>query len=269
LINPEETAQTVKNLVDSLARNFSDAVENVVYLDHVDSTHALSLRIMDQMDGQGLELGPTVVIAGQQTLGRGRGDRRWQSPAGGLYLSWVRSGVARDTITQLPMLAAAAAHRAITENGVADAGIKWPNDIVAHGKKLAGILIHVRGGERGWATVGLGVNLQTAPELSQPTVTAATAMAELVESSPYERWCLEITTEFIASLTRFLVDSGPALDLWRRWLIHRPGERLTVRLGGGKIATGTYHGLTAEGFLRLGTDGAERIITSGDVFETG
>jgi hypothetical protein len=175
----------VRHLVDSLARNFQEAVENIVYLDHVDSTHALSLRIMDQMDGQGLELGPTVIIAGQQTLGRGRGDRRWESPAGGLYLSWARSGLARDTITALPMLAAAAALRAITENGVAEAGIKWPNDIVVDGKKLAGILIHVRGGEGGWATVGLGINLRTAPDVSRTAAAATTAMADLVESAPW------------------------------------------------------------------------------------
>jgi BirA family biotin operon repressor/biotin-[acetyl-CoA-carboxylase] ligase len=259
----------VKNLVDSLARNLQEAVENVVYLDHVDSTHALSLRIMDHMDGQGLELGPTVIIAGQQTLGRGRVDRRWESPAGGLYLSWARSGLARDTITALPMLAAAAALRAITENGVAGAGIKWPNDIVVDGKKLAGILIHVRGGEGGWATVGLGINLRAAPDVSHTTAAAATAMADLVESTPFERWCVEITTAFIASLTRFLADPGPALDLWRRRLIHRAGEPLSVRLGGGKTLTGTYQGLTEEGFLRLGINGAERTITSGDIIEGG
>jgi BirA family biotin operon repressor/biotin-[acetyl-CoA-carboxylase] ligase len=259
----------VKNLVDSLARNLPDAVENAVYLDHVDSTHALSLRIMDQMHGQGLELGPTVIIAGQQTFGRGRGDRRWESPAGGLYLSWARSGLDHDSITALPMLAAAAAHRAITESGVAEAGIKWPNDIVVDGRKLAGILIHVRGADGGWATVGLGVNLTTSPEVNHPTAAAATAMVELVEGAQFERWRVEITTEFIASLTRFLADPGPGLDLWRRRLIHRPGETLSVRLGGGQTLTGTYQGLTDQGFLRLGTNGAERIVTSGDIFETG
>jgi BirA family biotin operon repressor/biotin-[acetyl-CoA-carboxylase] ligase len=268
-INTEDTAHPVRDVVDSLTRTFPDAVENAVYLDRVDSTHALSLRLMEQMDDQGLGLGPTVIIAAQQTLGRGRGDRRWQSPEGGLYLSWTRSGFPKDTIRKLPMLAAAAAHHAVSVNGVANAGIKWPNDIVVDRKKLAGILIHVRSAERGWVTVGLGVNLETAPELSHTTVTGATAMAHLVEPVPFERWCVGIAGEFVSSLTRVFADTDRALDLWRSQLIHRPGERLSVRLGGGETATGRFRGLTAEGFLRLGTNGSERIITSGDIFETG
>lgn len=259
----------MRTLAESLACTFPDGLENVVYLDNVDSTHALCLRLMDQMDELGFGLGPTVVIAGRQTSGRGRGDRRWESPAGGLFLNWVRSGLAPDTIGLLPMLAAAAAHRAVSESGVAEAGIKWPNDIVVNGKKLAGILIHVRGGDAGWVTVGLGVNLETAPKLSHTTVIAATAMAELVEPAPFERWCVEITSEFVASLTRFLEDTGPALDLWRSQLVHRTGERLSVRLGSGTTETGTFEGLTDEGFLKLRQNGAERIITSGDVLETG
>jgi BirA family biotin operon repressor/biotin-[acetyl-CoA-carboxylase] ligase len=259
----------VREIAESLVRSCPGDVENVVCLGHVDSTQAFCLRLMEQIDEQGFGLGPTVVIAGRQTLGRGRRNRRWESPTGGLYLSWVRSGVAAHAIGRLPMLTAAAAYRAISECGVVDAGIKWPNDIVVNGKKLAGILIHVRGGEAGWVIVGLGVNLATAPEVSRNSGIAATAMAELIEPAPLERWRFDLTNEFIASLSRFLGDTDPALDLWRRRLIHRAGERLSVRLSGGKTLSGTFQGLTAEGFLRLGTSGGERIITSGDIFETG
>lgn len=263
------TSNKVTDLVDSLARALSDAVENVVYLDRVDSTHALSLRLIDQIDQQGAELAPTVIIGGQQTMGRGRGDRHWVSPAGGLYLSWARSGIDSGIVNRLPILAAAAAHGAIENAGVTRAGIKWPNDIVVDGRKLAGLLIHVRAAEKGWATVGLGVNLETAPELDQPMAAAATALSALVEPLPYERWCVDISTSFIASFTRFLADPDPAIDVWRHHLIHRPGERLTVRLGGGKTVDGEYQGLTDEGFLRLAINDVEHVITSGDVFKSG
>ena len=259
----------MRELADTLTRDFPDAVENAVYVDRVDSTHALSLRIMEQMDELGFALGPTVIVAAQQTLGRGRNDRCWQSPAGGLYLSWTRSGVSDDIIGRLPMLAAAAAHNAISAGGVPHARIKWPNDVVVDGKKLAGLLIQVRRAATGWVTVGFGVNLETAPELEDTAVTGAIALAELVEPGPLELRSVAIAGEFVASLTRYFADPGPALELWRRRLVHRPGERMTVRLGDGETATGTYRGLTAEGFLRLGTDGDERIITSGDIFETG
>ena len=250
-------------------RGFPDSVENAVYLDQVDSTHALALRLMEQMEEQGLPLRSTVIIAGRQTLGRGRCDRNWESPPGGLYLNWLRSGVPGHSISRLPMLAAAAAHRAISERGVRGAGIKWPNDIVVKTKKLAGILIHARDAENGWVTVGLGVNLEKVPGASGTTMANTTAMAELVRPAPFEQWSLEITSAFLTSLTRFLDDPEPGIEQWRRGLIHRPGESLSVRLNDGKSISGTYRGLTTEGFLRLEVNGSERVITSGDVVEAG
>jgi BirA family biotin operon repressor/biotin-[acetyl-CoA-carboxylase] ligase len=257
----------VKNLANALARELSACVENVIYLNRIDSTHQLALRIMDQMEAQDLELVPTVVIAGQQSHGRGRGDRRWESPAGGLYVNWARSGLAPETLHRLPMLAAAAAHRAIAATGVAEAGIKWPNDIVVNGRKLAGILIHGRSGARVWATVGLGVNIGLSCEVNHHLEPRAVALADLVRPVPFEEWYVEITGDFITSLTEFLGNSDAAHDLWSRKLIHEVGEALSVRLGDGTTVTGTYLGLTAEGFLRLRTDAAERRITTGDIFE--
>ena len=73
----------MKALAEQLASTLEQVVDNVIYFDEVDSTHAVALRLIDQVDVEGLCLRPTVVLAGAQSRGTGRGDRRWVSPRGG------------------------------------------------------------------------------------------------------------------------------------------------------------------------------------------
>ena len=142
-------------------------VENLVLFDVTDSTHALARKIIVGMDDESQRLGATLILTDRQDKGEGRGGRCWESPTGGLYMSWLRSGIKAETIARLPMLAAAAAHDAITRIGVSDARIKWPNDILVNGRKLAGILVFARHGDTTWVTVGLGVNLETVPDVDK------------------------------------------------------------------------------------------------------
>jgi len=83
----------LKSLVNEIAVALSEYAENLIVLDEMDSTHSLSLRLMEQMEDEGLGLATTVFVARRQSHGRGRGERRWSSPEGGLYLSWIRSGL--------------------------------------------------------------------------------------------------------------------------------------------------------------------------------
>jgi BirA family biotin operon repressor/biotin-[acetyl-CoA-carboxylase] ligase len=259
----------VKNTISGLAEDLQGVVDNVVFVSEVDSTHATAIRLMAQLDEEEVDLEATLLVAGRQTTGIGRGTRTWKSPAGGLYVSWIRSGLSPKTIGRLPMMAAAAAHTALVEVGVTGVGIKWPNDILADGKKLAGILVHARQGATYWATVGLGVNLQSAPALDGEAAQPATALAELIEPAPYERWCRALVTGFALSLGSAIDDPEPAIDTWRNALIHHRGDTLTVRMASGEVQTGRFNGLTDEGFLRLGQGDDERIITGGDVIEQG
>ena len=259
----------MKTTVNGLADDLRGIVENIVFLSEVDSTHAQSIRLMNQLDEEEVELNATVLVAARQTCGVGRGVRRWESPSGGLYVSWIRSGLSSDAIAQLPMIAASAAHSAVVEVGAISAGIKWPNDILVDGKKLAGIIIHARHGATYWATVGLGVNLSTAPTLDGQAANPAIALAELVEPAPYESWCRALVARFVRSLTESVAVPQPAIDAWRGALIHNPGDRISVRLASGEIQTGTFKGLTEQGFLRLGLGDTERVITGGDVIEHG
>jgi len=257
----------VRETVDRLAQRLHSLVDNIVVLDAVDSTHAVCGRLIDQMDEEEIELRSTLIVALRQSRGAGRGARRWESPAGGLYLSWVRSGLDPDTVNRLPMLAAAAARAAVSDAGVSSAGIKWPNDILVDGSKLAGILIRARHGASCWAAIGLGINLDHAPTLADPGLHPATAISDHVGTAPYASRLLSLTTSFATTLIASLDDPLPAMKAWRRHLIHRAGDSMTVRLAGGVIETGVFAGLTDEGFLRLRQQDGERIISGGDVVE--
>jgi len=252
-----------------LATALSDLVDNLVFLSEVDSTHAQAIRLMNQLDEEDIELNATVIIAERQTHGVGRGHRRWESPGGGLYISWIRSGLSHGTVSRLPMIAAAAAHRAVVELGIDRAGIKWPNDILVDGEKLAGILVHARLGTSHWATVGLGVNLHSIPALDRHAAQPATALSAHIDEATHTEWCRAVVVSYITSLTQSITDPETGIEAWRRSLIHTPGDAISVRMASGEIHTGIFNGLTQEGFLKLGQPGGERIVTGGDVIEFG
>jgi BirA family biotin operon repressor/biotin-[acetyl-CoA-carboxylase] ligase len=227
----------------------------------------MASQLISEMDDEEQSLGSTLIVADRQDAGRGRGDRQWQSPEGGLYLSWLRSGVDAETTSKLPMLAAMAALEALAAVGVEGTEIKWPNDILVGGKKLAGILVFARHGESSWVTVGLGVNLATAPEIDQPGARPATCVADLVSHGDPVSQRDTLTCAFIRELASRLAHPEPSLAAWRARLIHSSGEGMSVRLGSGEIVDGTLVEITAEGFLRLEVDGHDRVITGGDIVE--
>lgn len=96
----------------------------------------------------------TLVTATHQTAGRGRQGRSWVAPAGRALLASV---VLRDPGDLLPLAAAIAVARTVG----ADALIKWPNDVLIEGRKVAGILVEARP-QDGWAVLGIGVNVAIA-----------------------------------------------------------------------------------------------------------
>ena len=183
-------------------------------------------------------------------------------------MSWLRSGIRAETIAQLPMLAAAAAHHAITRLGVADTRIKWPNDILANGRKIAGILVFARHGETSWVTVGLGVNLETVPVIEAGKGLPATSVAEQVGEGDVDTLRYELVCTFVDELDRMMKDPDPAIENWRELLIQRPGDTVDVRLASGMLVSGTLLELTEEGFLKIRENGKERVITGGDIIES-
>ena len=112
----------------------------------------------------------TLVLAGQQTAGRGRLGRRFESPAGkGVYLSLVlRPGLPVAEAQTVTVSAAVAVCRAVRKLCGLELGIKWVNDLYYHGKKVCGILTEagsdMESGQLEWLVVGIGLNLTSRPE---------------------------------------------------------------------------------------------------------
>jgi BirA family biotin operon repressor/biotin-[acetyl-CoA-carboxylase] ligase len=258
----------LRERLDKLKTELAKHVENLVVFDVMDSTHALARKIIADMDEESQKLGTTLILANRQERGEGRGDRRWESPAGGLYMSWLRSGVKADTITQLPMLAAAAAHDAITGIGISDVRIKWPNDILVGGRKLAGIVVFARHGDTTWVAVGLGVNIETAPILEASDGVPAISVAELLGHGDAVAWRHDLACTFINRLDELMQDPAPALERWRTLLIQQPGDTVSVRLASGNVVSGSLLEISEEGFLKIKENSNERLITGGDVIES-
>jgi BirA family biotin operon repressor/biotin-[acetyl-CoA-carboxylase] ligase len=143
-----------------------------------------------------------VVVADAQTAGRGRQGRAWISEPGGLWLT-AALPLAQAPLGQSALVAAVAACEAARE-WAPEVGVKWPNDLVARGGKLGGILVE-RPGERPLVAVGIGVNVVHAPRTDAGLESTALALAAISSRS--------VTPE---NLLPSLLD---ALSFrWRRWL---------------------------------------------------
>lgn len=257
----------MSQLVEQLRAAVGERVDNLVVLDAVDSTHAFALRLIEQMDEEGVELRSTLILAHSQSHGVGRGSNRWASPPGGLYLSWVRCSLPSDTTALLPILAAAATCTAVADLGLAAVAIRWPNDLVVGEAKLGGILTHARHGSPPWVTIGIGVNLTVTPTGEHLAGRVATCLADHLPGRDLAGWAVPLVGNLVAELEAGLADPDRARGEWRRRLVHHVDEPMTVRLGSGEVIAGAFAGLTDEGFLRLAHGAGERVVSSGELLE--
>jgi BirA family biotin operon repressor/biotin-[acetyl-CoA-carboxylase] ligase len=127
---------------------------------HLEVTDSTNLRAKELAE-QGAPAG-TVVTAGAQTAGRGRGDRAWTAPAGAalLYSAILRPLDLGHLL--LPLAAPVAVCEACEEVAPVRCEIKWPNDVWLGERKLSGVLIEARPPD--WAVIGVGINLAIAPD---------------------------------------------------------------------------------------------------------
>lgn len=129
--------------------------KKIIFREMADSTQNLAIALANKPDSHG-----TVVIAEQQKSGRGRQKRKWLSPKGGVWLSVVlKPDIPTARITLLPFVAALAACDVIKTIGL-DARLKWPNDVMISGKKVAGILLDIsaEAEQVNYVVIGIGIN---------------------------------------------------------------------------------------------------------------
>ena len=189
----------------------------------------------------------TLVTAHEQTAGRGRQGRAWSAPAGQALLC---SLVVRDPPRLLPLAAGAA----VASVCGAGAQIKWPNDVLVEGRKVAGILVEARPQER-WAVVGIGVNV--AVKLSElPPELRGRAGTLGLERDEVEGWL----TGLLATLAKWLAAPEHEVLAFVRERDALRGRR--VRWADG---SGTGGGIDGQGRLVVLTDEGQIALEAGEV----
>jgi BirA family biotin operon repressor/biotin-[acetyl-CoA-carboxylase] ligase len=241
--------------------------KRLVCLHETASTNADAFLLAEQGAVEG-----TAVIADTQNSGKGRMGRVWASPAGvNLYCSIVlRPAILPFQAPQLTFLSAVAVARAIEQTTSLKPEIKWPNDLLISGRKVAGLLNEMSAETDGinFVILGIGVNLNmTAAQFPADLRTPATSL--LLEQGGgvnRARFAAVMLNELDRLYTDFLVKGfGPVRDEWQK-RCNAAGREVSVSEGGSGTICGTYAGIDGDGamLVRL-PDGRKERIVCGDV----
>jgi BirA family biotin operon repressor/biotin-[acetyl-CoA-carboxylase] ligase len=236
-------------------------------METVDSTNAEARR-----RAKAGEPGPLWIWSARQSQGRGRGGREWISQPGNLFASLLIGVNCPIRVAgQLALVAGVIAYDTVAKlvayEGRSEIMLKWPNDILLTGEKVAGMLLENVGSPvetRSQVIIGTGINLANHPEdLPQPAVSLGAYDINIAPADALQ--VLAATTH--EWLTRWNEGTGfPGIR--RAWLDRAgpTGRPLRVTINGDETE-GVYAGLDSDGALRLLTpDGSEYRIAAGDVF---
>lgn len=211
----------------------------------------------------------SLVVADEQTAGRGRFERRWVTrPGVSLAMSLVLRPSTREAgyLTRFTALAALGLVYALAKMGL-QAEIKWPNDVLLRGKKVAGVLVEAewQGDVMEGLVVGMGVNINTKAVPAAGEVRFPSTSVEDAVGHEVERWALlaEILQAMEASRTDLTGDVF--LEAWNAHLAFRD-EWVLFRLPSGIVTRLYLLGVMPDGRLLLqGEDGQHKAFTSGEI----
>lgn len=236
----------------------------LVAVDRVASTMDLARGLAEEGAPDG-----TLVWAQAQTAGRGRRGRAWESPRGNLYCSLLlRPGCRLADASQLSFVAALAIADAVAASlpdGV-PVSLKWPNDVLADGAKVSGLLLEAEtDGEGGaaWVVLGIGINVAAAPA---GTPYPAACLADLGGDAPAGVVLARLADALDRRLARWRAEGfGPVRAEWLE-RARGVGGPVAVRLPD-RTLDGVFRDLDADGALVLSMgDGRTARVGAGDVY---
>jgi BirA family biotin operon repressor/biotin-[acetyl-CoA-carboxylase] ligase len=228
--------------------------------DSLDSTNAEALR-----RAAAGETGPIWILALRQTAARGRRGRAWAAPAGNFGATLLMRPAADPALRSF--VAALGLFDAMVEITGRPAlfALKWPNDVLLEGRKLAGILLET--GPHGTLAIGIGVNLATAPDRDglEPDAVAPVSLGGATGSAVTPEELLDRLAPAVAAWEARLVAEGFA-PLRRAWLARaaRLGEEIVARLPGRRL-TGRFETVDETGALVLATAGGRVALPAADI----
>jgi BirA family biotin operon repressor/biotin-[acetyl-CoA-carboxylase] ligase len=244
----------------------ADAAQfNIEILDSVSSTNTLVM----QRAQQGAP-GTLVVAAEWQEAGRGRMGRAWQSGVGGALtfsLLW-RFTQGAAFLSGLSLAVGVALIRALRTLGLDEAGLKWPNDVVWRGSKLAGILIEMQGDMLGpsAAVIGIGVNLRLSDavrsRIDQPAADLETACGRPFDRNQLLALLLKELRRVLETFAR--EGLAPFRAEWQRYHAHQD-QTVTLILPDARRERGCARGVAEDGALLIETQAGIRRYHSGEI----
>ncbi|MCM2308895.1 MAG: biotin--[acetyl-CoA-carboxylase] ligase [Sulfuritalea sp.] len=227
-----------------------------------DSTNAVLLARAEAGAPSG-----TVVIAEEQTAGRGRRGRSWfSSPGDSLTFSLLWRFAPGTAPAGLSLAVGVAVARALQKVGAGDTALKWPNDILKQGRKLGGILVELVPGAPHAAVIGIGINLQL-PSGMPDDVRAASAAIDAIDVAAADSNALyaALLGELLATLESF--GGGGFAALRAEWLARHAFQDVPVSIASdfGAPVVGVCRGVDVDGALLLDVGGRSERILSGEV----
>jgi BirA family transcriptional regulator, biotin operon repressor / biotin---[acetyl-CoA-carboxylase] ligase len=240
----------------------------VLRFDELGSTNTEALEQARRGADEGL-----CIVAAQQTAGRGRQGRMWQSPPGaGLYFSIVaRPKLAPKYLPLLTLMTAVAIHETLTGHFGLRPDIKWPNDVHISGKKISGILAETTETDKGPSAtavvIGVGINLRSENFPPELAATAASLEAATGKNVSVDELLRLLTTQFAYFYDILLSENGSKkiVKEWAARSSYHSGKDVRVIMPN-ETVIGTTCGLEENGALRVKQpDGEIYLVQAGDV----
>ena len=242
--------------------------KRVYYFEEIDSTQNFAQNIAADKKENG-----TIIIAEKQTSGRGRLDRKWTSPKGGIWFSLIihpKFDVSSSTL--IPILSAVALSKSIKSVLDIETEVKWPNDITMNGKKVAGVLVDAsfQTNSIDYLILGIGINFDIdAKKLEKrltktPNFYGIDSLRRKENKTPPKTLLKEFLLQFEKNL--FQLDKGEKSKIVKEWTKRAAGigKKITINTSNGKIS-GISQGIDNDGALKIKTKNETKKIYVGDV----
>lgn len=251
-------------LKETLDKAFADDFDQLQVFDAIDSTNAEAIRRM-----QSGQEASQLIVARSQTAGRGRRGRQWLSPLdGGIYLSLTRAF--DQPIMQLQglsLVTALAVLDTLLSLKLEGVQVKWPNDLLVGGRKLAGILLETcNNATQNIIVFGIGINLALPQEVQAGLDRPATDLSrELGRAVNTTELLVELVNNWRQKLALYNSDGfQPFVDQWNQFDRYR--EAAIDIINGKTRTSGIGRGVDASGALLLETATGMKTINGGEVF---
>lgn len=250
------------------------AIDQIIVADSIGSTNdeclkQVNAQIQEQAEPQ--SQGAVLVVAEQQTSGRGRRGKQWFSPyASNLYMSFSqRFDQGAATLSGLSLVVGIAVTNVLVRNGLQEAQLKWPNDILVASKKLGGILLELTGDIAGpcYAVIGIGLNLKMPVDAGQAVDQPYTDLMSVKPEANWEknRLAAEIVNE-LCEVTQLFRQQGfaPFLSSWTERDAFL-GQDVIISSAASQVDSGVHAGVNTDGSILLKTADGLKPFSGGEI----